>query len=166
MEKLGINPTLLGFQLLNFLAILLLLNFLVFKPISKILEARRKKIEDVLAKEDEAEQKMSEVEVKKQEMLAETKKEIEVMMSEAAKKANVVKEEILEEARKESKVMMEKSKERFEAEKVQMMDEARGQIANLAVAAVENIFENRGAKEIKQKLNKEAIDKLWQKQKK
>ena len=166
MEKLGINPILFGFQVLNFIIILILLNYLVFRPLSKILEQRKKKIEAGLAKEGEATTKLAEIEVEKQKKLTVTNDEIGIMMSEAAKKANKIKEDILKEARAEVESLTVKSKERLEAEKEQMIDDARSQIADLAVIAVEKVFKDGGAKEIKEKLNQKAIDKLWQKQKK
>lgn len=164
MEKLGINPTLLAFQLVNFGVIVILLNWLVFKPLSKILKERREKIEAGLAKEGEVDIRLAEIEVERQKKIAETKKEIEKMMSEAAKNAISLKDDILKEAREESEAMMVKTKEKLEAEKEEMVSQAKGQIAALAVSAVEKIFADRGAVDIKKKLNKEAIDKLWQRQ--
>lgn len=164
MEKLGINPTLLAFQLVNFGVIVILLNWLVFKPLSKILKERREKIEAGLAKEGEVDIRLAEIEVERQKKIAETKKEIEEMMSEAAKNAISLKDDILKEAREESEAMMVKTKEKLEAEKEEMVSQAKGQIASLAVSAVEKIFADRGAVDIKKKLNKEAIDKLWQRQ--
>lgn len=166
MEKLGINSTLFGFQILNFTIILLLLNYLVFKPLSKILAVRKKKIEAGLAKEGEAETKLAEIEVEKQKKITATNNEIGVMMSDAAKQANKIKDDILKQARTEVESLTVKSKERLEAEKEQMIEDARSQIADLAVVAVEKVFKDGGAKEIKQKLNQKAVDKLWQKQKK
>lgn len=164
MEKLGINPTLLAFQLVNFGVIVILLNWLVFKPLSKILKERREKIEAGLAKEGRVDIRLAEIEVERQKKIAETKKEIVKMMSEAAKDANSLKEDILRESREEAEVMMVKTKEKLKAEKEEMVNEAKKEIATLAVTAVEKIFADKDATEIKKKLNKEAIDKLWQKE--
>lgn len=164
MEKLGINPTLFAFQILNFSVIVILLDWLIFKPLSKILKERRQKIEAGLAKEGEVDIRLAEIEAERQQKITDTKKEIEKMMSEAAKNANSLKEDILKESREEAEAMMIKTKEKLEAEKDDMVSQAKKEIATLAVSAVEKIFADKDATEIKKKLNKEAIDKLWQKE--
>jgi len=165
METLGINFQLLAFQIFNFTVIVLLLNKLLFKPLSKRMEERKTLIEQGLAKEGQVDIKLAEIEKDKQEMVDKTRKEIDEMMADAAVKANDMKKEMIDGARKESEELVKRAKEQLAGEKEEMMTEAKGQVADLAIEAVKTILGSDEASELKGKLNKKAIDRLWQKNK-
>ena len=48
MDKLGIEPVMLLTQVINFLVLVILLTKFLYKPILKLIDERRKKIEEGL----------------------------------------------------------------------------------------------------------------------
>ena len=100
LNQLGIDWKLFVSQLVNFALILLILRFFVYKPLIKILNLRRDKITEGLAKAEEAvtrlkevdeisKHKLQECEVRSIAILAQTdvrKKEIETEMASVMKK--------------------------------------------------------------------------------
>ena len=166
MDKLGVNTTLLGFQIINFIIIVYLLNQLIFKPLAKIIAERKKKIEIGLAKEDEAELQIAGIQIEKEKQLALAKIEIDKLLAEATQKANAIKNELLAGAKIEADDLVSKAKERISTEKNELMVEAKSQIGELVVQAIENIFSQDEAQEIKKMFNQKAIDQLWQTKKK
>lgn len=163
MEKLGINPTLLGFQLFNFIIVLALLNFLVLKPLSELMEKRKKKIEAGLAKEGEVDLRLSQIESERSKQLTATRLEIDKMMAEAAKKAVAIKEDVLVGARKEAEAIVSKAHQRIAIERDEVLTSAKNEVAELTIKAVEQLFnDKRSSDTIKKQINQATIDKLWQ----
>ena len=74
LGQLGVNWRLLLTQGVNFFVLLVVLNIFVFKPLTKIIEERRKRIEFGLKGAEEAEKKLNEIEVVKTERLAKADK--------------------------------------------------------------------------------------------
>ncbi len=163
MEKLGINPILLGFQLFNFAVVLVLLNFLVLKPLSELMDKRKKKIEAGIAKEGEVDVRLAQIESERNKQLAKTRTEIDQMMADAAKKAVVIKEEVLANARKEADSIVTKAHQRISIEKDEMMATAKNEVAELTIKAVEQLFsDEQSSSVIKKQINQSTIEKLWQ----
>lgn len=165
MDKLGIDIRLLGFQIFNFLVIILLLNKLVFQPLSKKMDERKKLIEKGLEKESEADKKLLEIEVEKNRMIDATKTDIDKMMVDAAKKAEVFRAELLENTRKESDALIKRTKEQLAGEKEEMLVKAKEDMVDLTIEAVRTVLGNSDTDTVKDTLNKKAIEKLWQKDK-
>ena len=163
MEKLGINPSLLGFQILNFAIIMAFLNFLILKPLSELMKKRKQKIEAGLAKEGEIDVRLAAIDADKTRQLSKVKKEIDQMMAEAAQKAIVIKEDVLTNARKEADALMAKARQRMAIEKEEMMAVAKNEVAELTIKAVERLFSDQKSSDIiKKQINQSTIEKLWQ----
>jgi F-type H+-transporting ATPase subunit b len=165
MEKLGIDVRLLGFQIFNFLVIILLLNRLVFQPLSKKMDERKKLIEKGLDKEKEADRKLAEIEVEKRKMIASTNKDIDDMMVAATKKAEDFRTQSLENTRKESDILIKRTKDQLAGEKEEMLTKAKEDVVELTMEAVRTVLGDNSSSGIKEALNQKAIEKLWQKDK-
>ncbi|TSC82692.1 MAG: F-type H+-transporting ATPase subunit b [Parcubacteria group bacterium Gr01-1014_20] len=98
IHQLGLDWKLLASQGVNFLILLASLTFLVYKPLIKITEERRKKIELGLAGAEEAEKRLKQIDVLKEEKLAEADKGAIKIIGEAEKKGSKRFEEILKNA--------------------------------------------------------------------
>ena len=85
MEKLGIQPVQLLAQVFNFLILIILLRKYLYKPILKMLEERRKKIEEGLKSSEQAKKELDEAEKKKAEIISKAKLEASKIMDEAKK---------------------------------------------------------------------------------
>lgn len=140
MEKLGIEPTLLLAQIVNFAIVIFVLSKLLYKPILSMLEKRRKEIEEgvnLTAKLREEEVKMEE---KREKMLATTRKEASQILEEARKQAKTEEKEIIDAAHKEAENILQKGKEDVVALKAEMEKGVRESTVELAVAMAKRLL--------------------------
>ncbi len=134
MEKLGIQPSLLLAQIINFCIIVFVLTKLLYKPILTMLEKRKKEIEaglQLTEKMREEEEKFNE---KKQKMLETTRKEAQEILEEARKQAKEEEKEIITEAHKQAEQIIVKGRADIELQREVMGKEVQASAVQLAVA--------------------------------
>lgn len=90
LHQLGIDWKLLASQAANFLVLLVILNFVVYRPLLKLIKERKKKIEQGLQGAAEAEKRLIAIDRMKEERLAEADKQAYAKVSAAE---NVAKQE-------------------------------------------------------------------------
>jgi len=95
-------------------------------------------------------------------MIDATKKDIDEMMVEAAKKAENFRNELLENTRKESDDLIKRTKEQLAGEKEEMLSKAKEDMVDLTIEAVKTVLGHSESDAVKETLNKKAIEKLWQ----
>ncbi|MBI3589471.1 MAG: hypothetical protein HY093_03635 [Candidatus Liptonbacteria bacterium] len=95
VHQLGINWKLLLSQGANFLILLIVLTLLVYRPLAKVMEERRKKIEFGLVGAEEAERRLKEIDQLKEEKMTEADKNALKLISEAEKKGQKRFDEII-----------------------------------------------------------------------
>lgn len=110
MEKLGIEPSLLLAQIINFAIIVVVLTKLLYQPILAMLAKRKKEIEEGLAisqRQREDEEKFA---VRKEKLLAEARAEARVILDDAKKQAKETEHELLMLAHRQAAEVLEKAK--------------------------------------------------------
>ncbi|MEK9173175.1 MAG: hypothetical protein AAB594_01200 [Patescibacteria group bacterium] len=108
IHQLGLDWKLLASQGVNFLILLTSLTFLIYKPLIKITDERRRKIELGLAGAEEIEKRLKKIDLMKEEKLAEADKNAIKIIGEAEKRGDKRFEEILKNAEsRASEVMIE-----------------------------------------------------------
>jgi F-type H+-transporting ATPase subunit b len=140
MDKLGIEPTLLLAQMVNFLIVVVVLSRFLYKPILSMLEKRKKEIEDGVRLTAKVREEETKFEEKKERMLATTRKEAQDILEEARKQAKVEEKEIIALAHKEAEVVMQKGKEDVARAKVEMEKSMRDSAVELAVAMTKRLL--------------------------
>lgn len=133
MEKLGIEPTLLLAQIVNFVIIMFVLTKLLYRPILAILEKRKKEIEEgirLTAKAREDEQKMEE---KRERLLATSRREAQAILEDGRKQAKEEEKEIIDAARKEAENIVQKGKDDVAALRIEMEKSVKQSAVELAV---------------------------------
>lgn len=95
VSQLGLDWKLLLSQGVNFLVLLTVLTVFVYKPLAKLMEERRKKIEFGLMGAEEAERRLKEIDRERDEKLAEADKNALKVISEAEKRGQSRFEEIV-----------------------------------------------------------------------
>ncbi|MBI3559892.1 F0F1 ATP synthase subunit B [Candidatus Gottesmanbacteria bacterium] len=110
MEKLGIEPSLLLAQIINFGIIVLVLTKLLYKPILGMLEKRKKEIEEGLAITERMRQEEAKLEARREKLLSEARKEARIILEDAKKQGHDAEREIVASAHKEAAEIIEKAK--------------------------------------------------------
>lgn len=99
MEALGIDFKLILAQIFNFVVLLVILKKFLYKPLLKMLDERKKKIEEGLLNAEKIKKELEEIEKRKQKILADSQKEAVALFLEQKKLAQKEKEAMIEEAR-------------------------------------------------------------------
>ncbi|MBI5620042.1 F0F1 ATP synthase subunit B [Candidatus Gottesmanbacteria bacterium] len=111
MEKLGIEPSLLLAQIVNFSIIVLVLAKLLYKPVLSMLEKRRRQIEEGLALTRVLREEEEKLKEKKQKLLDESRREGQAMIEEARKQIKEEEKDVLAAAHQEAERIIEKGRE-------------------------------------------------------
>ena len=144
------------------------LSFLLFNPVRKVLESRKKKIRDELA---EAEARLTEAKTMQEEYdgkLAEVKKESAAILDEAEKKAARNRAEILNEAKNEAAVIRRRAELDAEQEKAHARDDMKQELVTLASKIAGKVVRERMDASVQEELVTETLSEIgegtWQDQ--
>ena len=134
-EAFGVDIWKLGFQILNFLLLLYLLNRFLFKRVRTLLDERQTKISQGLEEAEAAARDRELARAEREAALAEARREAEAMVQRAAKTAEATSADILAEAKASAEQITERAREEISAEKEKALAEIRGEVADLALQA-------------------------------
>ena len=148
MDKLGIEPSLFIAQLINVTIIMVLLNWLMYKPILGMLEKRKKKIQEGLELTEKMRLEWEKMDEKKAKLMEEARIDALKLIEEAKKQAKSEEHVVLEETRKKSDDMIEKAKREIAELKLSMDKQVRREAVALAVEMTKRILGNVMSKEL------------------
>ena len=164
MEKIiqdfGIEPVLLGAQIINFLILLLLLKRFLYKPLLKVLDERKQKIAAGLKAAEENEQLLLKTETDREKQLSKASLEAKSIIEEAKNAANEIVNEAHLKAAADIEALLAKTHQQIQVERVQLQNELRSEFADIVVASLEKIAEKSLNPKDRQKITKEAITQL------
>ena len=141
--SLGLNGQLFAFQLLNFAVVAAILWFLILKPLSKVLEERKKVINESLDKAKQVDTNLLMSEQKYQEKLDIAKVEANKIIEKASEQADQLAGDMKQKAKGEIELLIEQAKKNINIEKDEVMAGVKKETANLIVAAVEKIMNEK-----------------------
>jgi len=131
----GVDVLKLGFQVVNFLLLLYLLNRFLFKPVMGRLDERQQRISKGLEDAESAARDRELARAEREAAVAEARREAQELVARANKIADDTRKEILEEARTEAEKVSARAREEITAEKEKAVAELRAQVADLALEA-------------------------------
>ena len=127
-------------QMANFIILVLVLNHLLYKPLLKILDERKEKIDGTLK---EAEQMMEEAEHKLEEYnnrIRQARQQAQQIVAEGRLKASEEQKRILASVRKEAEERLEKLQQELDAQKKSARDVLRRQAEVLSIKIAERVL--------------------------
>lgn len=128
-------------QLIATLILFLLVRFLLWKPITKMLEARKEKIDSELNAATSANAEAQELKHSLETQLADAQNQVKEIISKAEKEGNERKEQIIAEARKEAERRLNESNAQVEREIANKQKEIKDTIVSIAFEAASKILE-------------------------
>lgn len=140
MEKLGVEPFQLLTQLFNFFLMVFILTKFLYKPITKKLEERKKKIEEGLEYADRMKSEMEKSDKKRQDVIDRAKLDAKKIVEEAKKEGRKLEAEIVEKAHKEARSILEKGQSELTMERQEMEKSLRKQTVDIASNMVETVL--------------------------
>jgi len=154
------DPITFGWQILNFLVLLAILNKLLYKPMLNMLAERKKTIQDSLDKAESARAEAEKLQAQYQSQLLQAKKEAQEIIEKATKMGEEMKEDIVNNAKNEADKAIKKAQEEIAREKNQAVAALRQEIATLAVLAAGKVVGKAITVQDHEKMVKEFIEEV------
>jgi len=140
LEALGINLGYLLSQIVNFTLLAVLLYFVAYKPILRMLDERSARIKKGLEDAEVASKRAAEMEQEFERRVAEARREGQEIIAQATQVSEKARQEILDRAREEAQAQIQKAREEISRERDQAMSDLRQQVADLSVTISEKVL--------------------------
>lgn len=140
ISALGIDWKLLLAQIINFLILLLILRYFLYRPVVDLLQRRRKTIEQGLKDAEEAQVKLDRANDESQKIIAKATDEADKIVKSAKETAKKEADEIVNSANERSQKIIAEAKVAAAREQEKVISGAKTQVARLVVAATEKIL--------------------------
>lgn len=139
ISALGFNLPGLIAQLVNFAILLIVLRLFLFGPIMNMLDERKRRIEEGLAKSEEAASMAEASEQQSQQVLAEARAEAQRLLAGAQESAASLRAELEEQARTNAERIRTDAQASIQAERDQAIQALRAEFADLTITAAERV---------------------------
>lgn len=139
LAALGIDAPFLVAQIVNFLILLFLLRWLLYRPILSVLAKRRTTIEESLKHAETAKREIEQAQEKSAELLAQARTEAKAIVEEAKQSAETIGSEIQAKAQQDSEALVARTRTQLEQEKAAILTEAERELGSLVVRATEKV---------------------------
>lgn len=152
IETFHIDWKIIIAQAVNFAVVLFVLNFLLIKPLKKMMKGRTETITGGLNDAKTNAELLKKTKEEYNEVIQKAREEAHTIFQEGKHDAEKKKTEMLEEARKEVETMITSGKKTLESEKTKMIEEAKVEIVSLVVSATEKLLESNPSEKFDEKI--------------
>lgn len=160
LNQFGVQPVLLAAQVVNFLILLFILKKFLYKPILKLLDERKKRVEDSLKNAEEIERRLAEIASKEAESILSSAREGEKIIKQAGIQgtqiiadANKIAEQIIKKAADQAKQLMVQ-------EKISFHESLREHLSDLILLIVQKVTGKTLTKHDEKRIAQDAIKSL------
>ncbi len=160
LKQFGINPVLLAAQVVNFLLLLFILKKFLYKPILKVLEERKKKIEESLKNAEEIGKRLLRVAEDEEERIQKASLEGEKIIKEAQLSAAQIIEDGKERAEHLSQRILNEGRVELQLEKERLQQEVRGDLGNILLLSLQKITGKMFSRKDQKQLIEQAVKHL------
>ncbi|OIP78192.1 MAG: ATP synthase F0 subunit B [Candidatus Portnoybacteria bacterium CG_4_8_14_3_um_filter_44_10] len=157
--QLGIDWRLLLSQAVNFILLVIVLRLFVYKPVLNILQKRREKIEEGVAKTEEADVRLRKVDDIAKKKVKEAEGEAIGIIKNTEERAQKLEGELVRQAKEKQVQMMEKMSADVEREKEQVRTEMEKEAVDLVKRALVKTVELEPEK-IDEELIRKAVEQI------
>ena len=156
LAGLGINvPTLLA-QIVNVVILLVVLYFVAYKPVMRMLDERSKRVRDSMAQADAMKEQAARTEEEVKKQLATASKEGQKRIEQSMKAGEEIKEKARHSARQEAEALLARARSEIQRERDEAISELRKEVADLTISAAEKVID----RSLDRKAHRELIDKV------
>lgn len=147
-------------QLILFLIVYFVLNRFAFAPLLKVLEERRKRIEEGQLNAEKIKKQLAEAELRYQEVLRKANDDAQVMLEESRKNTEAFSQREMEKAVKDSAFIVERARHEITSERNRMVDEVKREMVSLVVKTTAQVAGKILSPEDQKRLSDEAAKEL------
>ncbi|MFH0770500.1 MAG: F0F1 ATP synthase subunit B [Candidatus Peregrinibacteria bacterium] len=147
LTKLGLQWDLILAQVVNFLIVMGLLGYFLYKPVLRLLDDRSMRIRKSMEEAKRIEEQAREMEVIRTDQLKKIDQECGEFLERAKKQAEQVQVEILQRAEKEAATLVERGKQMIDEERGKALRDMESRLAALIVQLSEKVIQREFTKE-------------------
>ena len=146
------------FTFINIIVLYIILKKLLFKPVTKHMEERSKKIQDALNLAEEAKRKVDEMKEEYDAKLRLAKEEGNQILEDYKRRADKEYDAAVVTAKKEADLIIQKAKQELEVEKEQLISDLKKEMSDLVLSASQKVIKENIDSESNRKLISDFID--------
>ena len=159
-EGLGINwPTLVA-QIVNFGVLFVLLYFLAYKRVLKILDERSHKIKESIAQTERIREQAAHADEESKRRIEAASKEGQEIIARAVKAGEEVRQQAQQLARQDGESLLTKARGEIQRERDEAIGELRREFADLTILVAEKVIERSLDKEAHRQLIEKTLDEM------
>jgi F-type H+-transporting ATPase subunit b len=158
MEGLGINLQTLIAQLINFTILFVLLYFVAYKPLMRMLDERSGKVKESMEQVDDIKQQAAKAEEEAAKRIGEASKEGQKILKQAMEAGEEARLKAQQEAKEEAGALIDKARTEIQHERDEAVEELRKEVADLAIMAAGKVVGRSLDKEAHIKLIDEVLE--------
>ena len=147
-------------QLVLFGIVNFVLNRFAFGPILKVLEERRKRIEEGQLNAEKIKKQLAEAELRYQEVLRKANDDAQVLLEESRKNNEAFSQREMDRAVKESAAIVDRARHEITSERVRMVDEVKREMVSLVIKTTASVAGKILSADDQKRLSEEAAKEL------
>ena len=147
-------------QLVLFGIVYFVLNRFAFGPILKVLEERRKRIEEGQLNAEKIKKQLAEAELRYQEVLRKANDDAQVLLEESRKNNEAFSQREMDRAVKESAAIVDRARHEITSERIRMVDEVKREMVSLVIKTTASVAGNILSSDDQKRLSEEAAKEL------
>ena len=160
LASLGINGQMFAFQIINFAVVMVVVWYLILKPITKKMGERQKMIDDSIANVKKVDENLRRSERDYQMRIDEAKVESNKVLEKAGNEAIQISETLKEKAKKEIEGLVDTAKRNIKTEKESMVAQLKIETVDLIAGALEKMLGEKIDEKKDKKIIEEMVSKL------
>ncbi len=153
-NQFGVQPILLAAQVVNFLILLFILKKFLYKPVLKVIDERKKRIEDSLKNAAEIEDRLAKTNLEIEKIMAKAATDAQKMLDETKKEIGNMKEEARLQAEQQALLILKKGEEEVKELGLKMQQQVKQEVASIMTT----VFQKITGKLLPQKQQKKIIE--------
>jgi len=160
MNQFGVDPVKLAAQIILFLILYGVLSKFAFGPVIKMLEERRRRIEEGQTNAEKIKKQLAESELRYQEALRKANEEATKLLEEARISSEAITQKQLQKAIKDAEGIVAKAHESIANERNQMVAEVKKEMVDLVVNTTTKVVGKVLTPEDQKRLSDETVTQL------
>lgn len=140
IDALGFNVPALIAQLANFAILLIVFRLFLYKPLLRMLDERKNRIQEGLDAADESKRQLSQTEEEVAKELAKAREQGQTLIGEAQQMSQRLQAEARDAARAEGEQLLERARNEIQLERDAAIAELRREFADLTITAAERVI--------------------------
>ena len=146
LTTLGIDWKLLIVQLINFVLLIGVLTFLLYRPVLKVLDERKARIAKSMEDAKKVEQMKKDMDDMRTTQMKKLDLEAGKLLEAARKQADDMKKEMITRSQEEAAGIVKKAQEQLSQERDRMVSEVQGMLASVVIKMTEKVMQREFSK--------------------